>query len=190
MDLITEIFKYSFVSIVWGVLIAVASFVLFVLLIKGWYRNATFSPVSWIVAVLLFLALSIQCSALVGSLMLLQTINVFEEYSRDVIDSYLAPHEEPTSEEFNKIFDSILEEYPLIKYYVDSAEFHGYTASELPKAMAEELHSFLSWYIVRRLLWCLGFVVVAAIVVIRFMNPRTTQLLRYEVGNIESDDVF
>ena len=190
MELLSEIFKYSFVSIVWGVLIAVASMVLFVLLIKGWYRNATFSPVSWIVAVFLFFALSIQCSAFVGSLMLLKSVDVFEAYSRDVIDSCLAPYEEPTTEEFNEIFETILHEYPLIKYYVGSGEFHGYTASELPKAMAEELHSFLAWYMVRRLLWCLGFVIVAAIVVIRFMTPLTISPSRREVNYIESDDVF
>lgn len=47
-----DILRYSFSSVIWGILIAVACMTLFVFLIKGWYKDATFSPISYVVGAL------------------------------------------------------------------------------------------------------------------------------------------
>lgn len=49
--------------------------------------------------------------------------------------------------------------------------FHA-SAKQLPAAMADELRSFMWKYIGRRLLWCLGFVLVAGFIGIKTLDKR------------------
>ena len=68
------------------------------------------------------------------------------------------------------VIDAIIDEFPILQYYIGGGEFSGFTAKELPHAMADELRSFMRWYIFRRILWCLGFVIVGAICVIKSLS--------------------
>ena len=66
-----------------------------------------------------------------------------------------------------QVIDWLVTEYPILQHYFDSGEFTGYTAQQLPAAIRAEIRSFLRFYIMRRLLWCLGFVIVGAVLVIK-----------------------
>ena len=48
-EVLFDILRYSMSSIFWGILIAIALMGLFVFLIKGWYKNALFTPASYLV---------------------------------------------------------------------------------------------------------------------------------------------
>ena len=63
-----ELLKLSFSSLIWGVLITILCLVLFFVLIKGWYRSATYTPLSYLIGAVLFLFLSFQCTMIVGGL--------------------------------------------------------------------------------------------------------------------------
>lgn len=143
---------------------------LFVFLIKGWYKDATFSPVSYIIGAVLFFFLSFQCVLVVGSLKIISMTDEYEQRITSIVESIYSPSEEVSISQASDVIDTIIDEFPILEYYIKGGEFSGYSASQLPHAIADELQSFMRWYIFRRILWCLSFVIVGAISVIRSMS--------------------
>ena len=172
-----DILRYSFSSVIWGILIAVACMTLFVFLIKGWYKDATFSPISYVVGAILFMFLSFQCVLIVGSLKILDTTDYYEMEITRIVDSTYDSVDEVSMGQADEIIQVIIDRFPLLQYYISGGEFSGFTAKELPHAMADELRSFMHWYIFRRILWCIGFVIVGAVCVIRSLS-KSRILLR------------
>jgi len=175
-----EILRYSFSSVIWGVLIAIFCMALFVFLIKGWYKDATFSPVSYLVGAVLFLFLSFQCVLIVGSLKIISMTDDYEQQITALVQSY-SPEDEVSQAQASEVIDAIINEFPILEYYIGGGEFSGYTASQLPAAIAQELRSFMRWYIFRRILWCLGFVAVGAYLVIRSLSKNYTNQRRERI---------
>ena len=177
-----DILRYSFSSMIWGILIAVACMALFVFLIKGWYKDATFSPISYAVGATLFLFLSFQCILVVGSLKIISMTDEYEQRITSIVESAYSPSDMVSMPQASDVIDTIIDEFPILEYYIGGGEFSGFTAEQLPHAMADELRSFMRWYIFRRILWCLGFVFVGAICVIKSMsktkNKKTANLHR------------
>ena len=175
-----DILRYSLSSLLWGILIAFACMALFGFLIKGWYKDATFSPVSYVVGALLFLLLSFQCVLVVGSLKIIDMSDEYENRISAVVDSVYSPSDEVSLSQASDVIDTIIDEFPILQYYIGGGEFSGFTAEQLPHAMADELRSFMRWYIFRRILWCLGFVIVGAICVIRSMSKTRKTKKSYQ----------
>lgn len=154
----------------WGILIALVCMALFVFLIKGWYKDATFSPVSYVVGALLFLLLSFQCVLVVGSLKIIDMSDEYENRISAIVDNVFSPSDEVSLAQASDVIETIIDEFPILQYYIGGGEFSGYTARDLPHAIALELQSFMRWYIFRRILWCLGFVAVGAFCVIKSLS--------------------
>lgn len=171
-----DILKNSFSSVIWGILIAIACMVLFVFLIKGWYKDATFSPISYVVGAALFLFLSFQCVLIVGSLKILDTTDYYETEISRIVDSTYDSVDEVSMGQADEIIQVIIDRFPLLHYYISGGEFSGFTAKELPHAIADELRSFMRWYIFRRILWCLGLVIIGAVCVIRSLSKSSIPL--------------
>ena len=93
----------------------------------------------------------------------------YEQQITALVQSY-SPEDEVSQAQASEVIDAIIDEFPILEYYIGGGEFSGYTASQLPAAIAQELRSFMRWYIFRRILWCLGFVAVGAVCVIRSMS--------------------
>lgn len=170
-----DILRYSFSSVFWGILIAIVCIALFVFLIKGWYKDATFSPISYVVGALLFLLLSFQCVLIVGSLKIIDMSDEYEIRISTIVENVYSPSDEVSMTQASDVIDTIIEEFPILKYYISGGEFTGFTAKELPHAMAQELRSFMRWYIFRRILWCMGFVLVGAFCVIKSLSRNYTR---------------
>ena len=178
-----DILRYSFSSMIWGILIAVACMALFVFLIKGWYKDATFSPISYVVGAFLFLFLSFQCILIVGSLKIISMTDEYEQRITNIVESAYSPSDMVSMPQASDVIDTIIEEFPILEYYIGGGEFSGFTAEQLPHAMADELRSFMRWYIFRRILWCLGFVIVGAICVIKSLSKNYQGIRRQRVQN-------
>lgn len=173
-----DILRYSFSSVIWGILIAIVCMTLFVILIKGWYKDATFSPISYIIGAVLFLFLSFQCILIIGSLKIIDTTDYYETEISRIVDSAYDKTDEVTMGQADEIIRVIIDRFPLLHYYISGGEFSGFTAKELPHAIADELRSFMRWYIFRRVLWCLGFVLIGAVCVIRSLTRNYKPLRR------------
>ena len=176
-----DILRYSFSSMIWGILIAVACMALFVFLIKGWYKDATFSPISYAVGATLFLFLSFQCILVVGSLKIISMTDEYEQRITSIVESAYSPSDMVSMPQASDVIDTIIDEFPILEYYIGGGEFSGFTAEQLPHAMADELRSFMRCYIFRRILWCLGFVIVGAICVIKSLSKNYQGIRRQRV---------
>ena len=173
---------------IWGLLIAVICMGLFIFLIKGWYKDATFTPISYVVGAILLILLSVQCVLVVGSLKIIDMSEIYEERISIIVDSVYSPSEEVSLSQASDVIDKIIDEYPILHYYIGGGDFSGFTAKELPHAIAQELRSFMQWYIFRRILWCLGFVLVGAICVIKTMSKTKTSSSSNLRRSIRYDD--
>ncbi len=164
-----DILIHSASSVIWGILISVLCMVLFFLLIKGCYKDATLSPVSYVVGVVLFFLLCFQCILIVGSCKIISTTGEYEEDLTAIVDRF-APDDMLDQEQAAELIQRFIDAYPVLGYYVSaSGEYEG-SVRELPHRMVSELHSMMYWYIFRRLLWCLGFTIVAAIIVVKSLS--------------------
>ena len=172
---------------IWGILIAILCMGLFVFLIKGWYKDATFTPVSYVVGGILLLLLSFQCVLIIGSLKIIDMSNVYEERISLIVDSAYSPSEEISLSQASDVINKIIDEYPILHYYIGGGDFMGFTAKELPHAIAQELRSFMRWYIFRRILWCLGFVLVGAVCVIKTMSKPYARQRQQRYQSIQHD---
>lgn len=185
MGYLWNIIQFSFSSLLWGVLIAFACMALFVFIIKGWWKNALFTIWSYLIGAILFPILVFQCTMIVGSLKIIDTCDEYEVYFNNIVNSAYEGWEEVTKEDSDIIIKKAIAEYPLLEYYIGGGDFRGWKAKELPMVMSDELRSFMGAYIIRRLLWCLGFVIVAGILGIKTLN-KYNQSPRRERYNASS----
>lgn len=193
-----NIIQYSIGSLVWGILIAVLCMALFILIVKGWFKDAMFSIWSYIIGIILFVLLAFQCTMIVGSLKIIDTTDTYEAYFTEIVDNIYDGWEQVPTEQADVIIKKAIGEYPLLDYYIGGGDFSGFNAKQLPGAIAEELRSFMRAYITRRLLWCLGFVLVAGVLGIITLdrqnnNCRTQKKTSKQRGSLTtnySDDVF
>lgn len=167
-----ELLRFSFSSIIWGILITAICLALFFFLIRGWYRNATFTPISYVIGFFLFLLLAFQCTMIVGAIKIINISPYYESQIQQMVSTYFPPSQEVTGQESEQVIDWLVTEYPILRHYFDTGEFTGYTAQQLPAVMGAEIRSFLRFYILRRLLWCLGFVIMGAVLVIRSISKK------------------
>ncbi|HIZ05752.1 MAG TPA: hypothetical protein H9818_07870, partial [Candidatus Phocaeicola gallistercoris] len=130
-----ELLKFSFSSIVWGILITTICVGLFFFLIRGWYRNATFTPISYIIGFFLFLLLAFQCTMIVGAIKIINISPFYETQIQQLVSTYLPPSQEVTRQESEQVINWLVTEYPILQHYFDSGEFTGYTAQQLPAVM-------------------------------------------------------
>lgn len=180
--LLWNIIKYSISSLFGGVLTAIVCLALFVFIIKGWWKDAMFSVWSYIIGVVLFLLLSFQCTMIVGSLKIIDTVDEYKAYFTEIVDNAYEGWEQVPADVAEAVIDKAIEECPLLEHYIGGGEFTGFRAKELPTAMTEELRSFMKAYIVRRLLWCLGFVLVAVALGIMTLDKPYAQSARRDLS--------
>lgn len=170
MNVLWEILQFSIGSLFWGIFIAAVCMLLFYFAIKGWWKNAAFTVVTYIVGALLFVLLSVQCIMICGAIKIISFTDVVEYRTKEILDSRHMFNVEVSRSESEDIVQELLEEYPIFRNYFDYGYFEGYTVETLPTAVGEEIRSYLRAFIARRLLWCLGFVVVSAVIAIKTIS--------------------
>lgn len=208
MGVFFEICKFSAGSLVWGFLISAVCMALFLIALKGWFKNAQLSPWTYVVGVVLFIFVGLQSTMISGAIKIIDTTDYYEQQltemvnraqeSRgegfglgdlvqtvlgggglsDVIGGIIGgilsgdPQKEISGPESTAIVENLVDQFPILSNYFNTGAFTGYTIQELPHAIAMEMKDYLKWYIFRRLLWCLGFLVVATIVAIKTMDRK------------------
>ncbi|HIZ32789.1 MAG TPA: hypothetical protein H9814_04470 [Candidatus Bacteroides merdigallinarum] len=166
MGALVNILMYSVGSLLLGVFLTIVGIVLMFVLIRSWWRDSTFTPMSFVVGGILFFFLAFQAVLLCGAV----TIKSYCDDVETAINGMVAavPDDIPFStEDSQQILDRISEEWPLVGYYVNMADFQGHTSATIGAAMADELRSYMNRFILRRVCWSLVFVVIGAIIVIK-----------------------
>lgn len=172
MGVLFHIIRYSIGNLFLGVLLTVAGILLMFVLIRSWRRDSTFTPVSYIVGVILFFFLSVQTVLLCGAVTIKSYCNEVEYAINDWVK------DAPVGTVYNQaesqiILEQIMDQWPLVGYFVNLADFSGHTPETIAPAMAGELRSVMNHFILRRIGWSLFFVVIGAFIVIKSMERVT-----------------
>lgn len=162
--------EFSLSSIFWGILIAAVCIAIFVFLIKGWWKNAMFTIPTYIVGVILFVLLSIQCILICGAIKIIDLSDFVQVEVERIIDLNYMPDCTLSVGEADNVIQELIGKFPILGNYIGSGYFEGHTTESMPLAAKEALEDFMTSYITRRLLWCLGFTVIAAIIAIKTIN--------------------
>lgn len=152
-----------------GVILTIVGVALMFVLIQSWRSNCTYTPLSYITGGILFLFLSFQAVLLCGAV----TIKSYTDDVEHAINGWVAnvPSDVQFDQEASQnVLERITEEWPLVGYFVGGADFTGHTSESLGPAMAEELRSFMNYFILRRIGWSLLFIICGAVIVIKSME--------------------
>lgn len=172
MGALFNILAYSISSLFFGLLITIAGVVLMFFLIKSWRRGAAFSPASFVVGAVLFCLLAYQSVLFCGAVTIKSYSDDVEAAINDMVKDI--PEDMAFSrDDSQSLLDRIGEEWPLVQYYVNMADFSGHNCNTIATAMANELRSYMNRFMLRRLGWCLLFVIGGAVVVIKTMRPAS-----------------
>lgn len=177
MSLLIDILLNFFGSACLALLLTVAGVCLLFFLIKGFYPKYTFSLVSIVVGIVLFFSLLIQSILICGALEIKSKSEILEIKIHQNIPSYYEGSQvEISSLEVQQLLDNLIDDYPVLGYYVDTAEFSGYNYSNITEAFIDELNWFLTKYIWKRIGWSLLFIVGGTFIVVKTMNSLHTPI--------------
>jgi len=144
----------AYSSIWYGIFVAIIIVVLlFLIIAAGQDGKKCFSPLSYALGVALVGFLSFQCTFMIGAMMFKSDCTNITSFFNDLVPN------RNLEENANDIRESLQElenEVPFIKNFIDVNEID----KSLPDgfvgdAILSKVHSYLNWYIARRILWSL-----------------------------------
>ena len=86
MGVFFEICKFSAGSLVWGFLISAVCMALFLIALKGWFKNAQLSPWTYIVGVVLFVFVGLQSTMISGAIKIINTTDFYEQQLTEMVN--------------------------------------------------------------------------------------------------------
>lgn len=175
MSALFNIMFHSAGNLLLGVFITIVGVSLMFFLVKSWRHGSGFTPQSFIVGVILFFLLSFQTILLCGAITIKSYCDDIEIAVNNMV-SGLQADTQFSQQDSQHILEQISMEWPLVGYYVNLADFQGHTPATIGKAMTDELRSYMDWFIIRRMCWCLFFVVAGMFVVLKTMGKDTGKL--------------
>ena len=126
MGALMNIFYHSLGSMLVGVVLTIIGIILMYVLIRLWWRNSTFSIASIAVGIILFFFLSFQSILLCGAITIKSYCDDVEFYVNKLVQD-IPSTQAFSTEDSQVILDHISEEWPLVGYYVNMADFQGHT---------------------------------------------------------------
>lgn len=185
MGALFNIINHSIGNLFLGVFITILGVALMFFLIKSWFNHKTFTTLSFIIGAILFVFLSFQSILLCGAI----TIKTYTDEVEKNISEWVKNI--PPSKEFDKedsqiIMNGIMEEWPLVGYFVDTADFTGHTSLNIAPSMADAIREYMNWFILRRVLWSLFFTITGAVIVIKSMEGNSSRRRRSSYSSSSS----
>lgn len=147
---------------------------LMMFIIKSWHKNREFTPLSLIVASVLFVILAFHSIIICGAV----TIKGYGDEMEALINEYVSDVSNETvftQEDSQGILERLDDDLPLVGYYAKWADFRGHTPADIAGAMNETMQSFMNEYIIKHLLWILAFVIMGAFCIIKSMDGVKVQ---------------
>ncbi|MGM9692448.1 MAG: hypothetical protein ACI3X6_04470 [Alloprevotella sp.] len=155
------------------------------LAIQGWHKNRTFTPLSYVAGVVVFCLFLYQSILICGAFACKSFGDEIEARINDVValQAELMPGYEFSQEQTDAIFKEATAVFPVIAEYVRWADFEGHTPLDIAASMHETMNTFLNVYILKRLGWCLLFLLIGAFLVIKTMDVQRAIASRRRMGS-------
>lgn len=169
MGALFTIVKYSLSNLFIGVFFTLIGLFLLYFIIRAWFKNKSFTVLSFFIGCILFFLLSFQSVLLCGAITIKTYSDDVEIFINDVVSKIPADYTF-NEEDSQNLLELITEDKPLLGYFVGGADFSGHTPGDIAEAFVSELSRFMNKFIMRRVAWSLAFVVLGAIIVIKSME--------------------
>ena len=185
MGLLVDIFTNSLLSIFLGFLFALGGVILLFLAIQGWYKNRTFTPLSYVAGAVVFCFFLYQSILICGAFACKSFGDEIEARINEIVAlrASFMPDYKFSREQTDEIFKEATAVFPVIAEYVGWADFEGHTPLNIAASMHETLDKFLNIFILKRLGWCLLFLVLGALAVIKTMDVQRAIASRRRTGS-------
>lgn len=173
-----------FGSILWGALISIVITSLVFLVCHLLDRGH--SPLTYIVLAVLLFFTGFQSTMMVGAMYVKGIASDIGDYATMLVDS----GENMAGEvaDFNELRNQIEAEFPLASTLLDNIDTSGLQAyleegNSIANYITDDVKSTINYYILRRILWMVGFVIVA-FVAIFLLNRRRDY--SYGINNLDT----
>ena len=177
-------------SLIWGILMAVLCIALFFFIIKNWYKNTPMSCVSYIVCALLFVVLAFHCVFIVGEIKIISSADEYKVYLQEIFNMLnIDGNVWMTESESKPVLDSLFGQYPLLQHYLCDYSYEG-SVAEMPDSMIDYFVSLIKQELLYDILWCVGSVIVAAVLVIISMKDGKPKKVVSKQSYTPAEDVF
>jgi predicted PurR-regulated permease PerM len=171
-------------SVFWGAVIAIVITALVFLVCQVLDRSR--SPLTYIVLAVLLLLAGFQSTMMVGAMYAKGYINDIGDYATMLIDS----GEDMAGEiaDFNALRSQLEKEFPLASKLlddIDTSELQAYVdkGNNMANFITDHVRSEVNYYILRRVLWMTGFIVIAFAAIL-FFNRRHDYT--YDINNLDT----
>lgn len=169
-----NILTNSIGSFLLGLFITLLSMGMLFFIIKSWYKNRDFTPLSFIIGGVLFLILSYHSIFICGAI----SIKGYGDDLEELVNNYVGNLSDNivfSQEDTQIILDRLRNDLPLVGYYASYANFSGHTPRDIAESMNNRMQSYMNEYIIKHLLWLLFYVVVGAFLIIKTMEGTKTK---------------
>lgn len=167
ISLLYDILTYSAGSLIIGLTVTLLLVGLLFFIIKGFFPQSTFSPLSIVVGIVLTFFLGYRMVTMCGAISLKWMCDDFETYINGLIPDEMLQEAVSLSEtDTDMIIDKSIKEFPILSQFIDSGTFVGYNTSNIAKVMAETLNDYLNQFIWQSLLWSIVYLLIAAALVV------------------------
>lgn len=162
-------------NIWWGIIAAIVVVaVLYLILYMMFGGSKSFSPLGFVFAVPLLPLLAIQFFLLFGSLSVKHSCTEAAAW----IDALIPEQSFDGSysrEDIREGTSKFVAAFPLFSTLVDTEDISPESGYTLGESLTRKIQTYLNWYIVRRVAWTLGFVVVAilGVVLLQAFTPSS-----------------
>lgn len=164
-----------FSCVVFGLLLALVLSGGLVLLMIKLFAPVRIKPISWILLLSMTILVCYQSVLLVGGFYAKGYVNDIGNGISTFIDaSRITIGEVNSSLQSNKqVLENLAEEYPMLQTYILDVDVDEYVNSGLsvPSIIVEELNAMVNFYILRRVLWMLAFLLIGTFVIANCRTP-------------------
>ena len=179
-----DLLRFSFSSLFYGVIATASIMAILFFILKTLSEGIVRSIPFYITGVILFILLTSNLMLLIGARQVQSTTESMELYLRQMTEGYQGI---VSTNESQQVFDSLVEEFPLLGDYLQLADFGGNDISELPTLMSECIREEMSSFIWNRVWWIIGSIVVACVIAVCFENRSVKQPREYTRRHIASE---
>ena len=179
-----DLLQFSFSSLFYGVIATAAIMAILYFLLKLLSEGIVRSIPFYITGVILFILLSSNLTLLIGARQVQSATESMELYLRQMTEGY---HGVVSTNDIQRIFDSLVEEYPLLGDYLQLADFGGNDISELPTLMSQGIREEMSSFIWGRVWWIIVSIVLACFIAICFEKRINKQSREHTRRHISSE---
>ena len=183
--MIENILTYSIGSFIWGILIALASTGLSLFIIKAMNPDSYFKPLSFVIAFILCVILSYNCTIICSAISMKSDISFVEGVITQIVQTSIASYDSAADQEVtNEILQTVMRENPILYHSIGLSDFEGLKLSELPHMLANNFYDYLNGLIWKKVLWSILFIVIGIVLTIATLGRAgNSNRYRYRTDN-------